>query len=329
MKKRSIMVGVASVVLLAVAIVIGFVQKDKALAASKGYFNDYNKLAVIEQGDSYCGIQGMSVHGDWAYYSKLQVINKQETGKAGIWAYNLRTGEKIKAYDGYSNNAVFYIGHANCLFVNNNFMYIAGTYNKGESNVPSIIRYNIENTGSRINLTNRQEFSLYSGKNKSGSRIIASGIEYAGSLGGFVVKSKTTIYFGNFTGDYFNWTKSYSLDNYVQCKDETINLDYNTCFTYQSIYYKDGILYLPLHSKKVAKQSVVVGFNLTSSTPDGAVLPAVNDSIVRITSNNAYPNLFEAEAVSCYNGKMIVAVNGRKAGDVAEDTLIEIKGFNF
>ena len=116
---------------------------------------------------------------------------------------------------------------------------------------------------------------------------------------------------------------------YLQCKDETINLDYNTCFTYQSIYYKDGILYLPLHSKKIAKQSVVVGFNLTYSTPDGAVLPAVNDSIVRITSNNAYPNLFEAEAVSCYNGKMIVAVNGRKAGDVAEDTLIEIKGFNF
>ncbi len=330
MKKKSFFVGLVSAVVLAATVVVGVSTKDKASAASKGYFNEYNKLATIEHGDGYCGIQGMSVYGDWAYYAKVQYFtNSGFTGNGGIWAYNLKTGQKIKAYEGSTNNAVLNIGHANCLFVNSNNIYIAGANNEGDSNVPSIVKYNIQNTGDRVNLTNRTEYKLYSGNNKTGRVIVGSGVEYAGSMGGFLVKSGTNIYYGNFADGYFNWTKKFSLDQYVTCNNETINLDYDTCFTYQSIYYKDGVLYLPLHSKKHAQQSVVVGFNLTSATPNGATLPAVDESLVRITSNNAYPNLFEAEAVSCYNGKMIMAVNGRKAGNVAEDTLVEIKGFNF
>lgn len=329
MSKKKILSGLV-VMLVFVAIIVGVSKKEKSLAASKGYFNEYNKITTIDHGDGYCGIQGMSVYGDWAYYAKIQKFaNQPFTGNGGIWAYNLKTGERIKAYDVATNSPVFRIGHANCLFVNSNHMYIAGTYNEGERNIPTIIRFNIENTGDRVNLTNRKEYKLFSQKDKKGNVIIASGIEYAGSMGGFVVKSKTSIYFGNFADDYFDWTKKYDLATQVKCKNEVIDLEYDRFFRYQSLYYKDGVLYLPLHSLKLAQQSLVVGFRLTSNTPNGTVLPAVDDSIVRITSNNAYPVTFEAEAVSCYNGKMIMAVNGKKAGNVTEDTLVEIKGFNF
>ena len=300
---------------------------DKASAATKGYFNDYTKLTTIEHGDGYDGIQGMSVYGEWAYYAKLQIKNKRETGKCGIWAYNLRTGNKIKVYNGTGNNAVFKVGHANCLFVNSKYMYIAaGEANKG------VIRYDLDFRGDRVNLTNKKIFKLYSEKNKQGDLLPVSGIEYAGSLGDFLVKCGDGIYRGQFVDGYFDYQYRYRLDTHVKCRDEVLNIQMEQDFTRQSMYFEDGIIYLPMSSKIHPQQSIVVGFKLDVTIPDGYLLNSVDDSIVRITSNNAYPHLYEAEAVDNYQGKMIMAVNGRKDVNgkaVGEDIIVEVKDFSF
>ena len=322
---------VAVVGMFAIAVVTFFSINvaNKAKAASTGYFNDYIKLATVEQGDGYDGIQGMSVYGEWAYYAKLQIKNGKETGKCGIWAYNLETGQKIKVYNGKRNKAVFKIGHANCLFVNSNYLYIAS----GDANM-GVIRYNIDHQGNRVNLTNKKTFKLYSERCKRGEKLPVSGIEYAGRLNAFILKCGNYIYLGEFNENYFAYHKRFEIEQQVaiNSRDEVLDLSPNVKFVRQSMYYDNGILYLPMSSKNNLKQSIVVGFRLDEHHQDNDILNSIDNSIVRITSTRAYPHLFEIEAVDNYKGKMIMAVNCRKEVNgkaVGEDIIAEVKTFDF
>lgn len=302
----------------------------KGDAATPGYFNDYDHDMVnkfsLEQNDGYDCLQGMSIYGDLAFYAKFKYVKDEanENHKVGIWAYNLKSGKKYKVYNGSSlTNAVFKLGHANCLFVNKNNLYVA----TGVAAWP-ISRYDLHIDGSNIYLTNRKNFKMPSGVSEA-----AYGIEYAGSMNQFLVRGLTTIYAGNFEGDRFVCNKKYKIGTSVNINGENVDITLrdpkNGGFTHQGIYYKDGNLYLPMINNRANQQSLVVAYKLNSNTANGATLQARNDMVVRITSNQAFPNLFEIEAVSCYNGEMYFAVNARKKGDIGCDFLSKVKGFRF
>ena len=126
---------VAIVTVLVVGTLIPSIVK-KVNAATPGVFTEYDKNMAkkfsIEEID-YGSTQWMSIYGDFAFYAKMVNISETDSEKekerkkdlVRIWAYNLKTGKKYPVYNKDTTNQNFLLAHANCLFVNGNYLYVA------------------------------------------------------------------------------------------------------------------------------------------------------------------------------------------------------------
>lgn len=312
---------------LVAVMIIGAVASSAIIKskAAGNYFSEYEGVVTGIEHIPYYGIQSLAMYGDYAFYIKVTEGQDPER-KAGVWAYNCATGEKKKVYNGHTDNAVFKLGHANCASIVGNYLYVATCVSDW-----TVSRFNIEDGGDRFYLTNRVNYTF---KNKSGANVQLTGLEYAPELGGFLAKNGDYIFLGNFSGNEFKCTKTYKLGLSLTFKNaqgntETLDLDRNKTFVRQGIYYKDNYLYLPVHNGKVKRQSLVVAYPLTASTPSGATLQPSGDRVVRITSNQAYPHTFEIEGIAAYKGKMIISVNAKKTENESNDFITYVKGFRY
>lgn len=303
----------------------------KVNAATPGLFRGYDSDMIneysLEEDDGFYSVQGMSIYGDLAFYAKIKEDGPKENTRVRMWVYNLETGKKYEVYNGSSmTKRDFKLGHANCLFVNKNYVYVATDIKEWP-----ISRYNLHINNGKVYLTDRVNFKMPSEINEA-----AYGIEYAGSMGQFLVRGLRTIYAGNFEGDTFVCDKKYKIGTTVNIEGEEVDIalkkvEEGGC-THQGIYYKDDYLYLPMINNQKMNQSFVIAFPLDSSTPSGSTLEASDDMVVRITSHKGFPDLFEIEAVSCYKGEMYIAVNARKKIDgrlQSYDFLSRVLDFRF
>ena len=322
--KKKLIGCVAIVTVLVVGALIPSIVK-KVNAATPGYFNQYDadlqKKISLDEGSGYDYLQGMAIYRDWAFYAKLDNKDKPDKdNKVRMWAYNLKSGKKFVVYNGSDlKNTDFRLGHANDIFINGKYVYVA-------TMVPEwpISRFDLNIDNGNIYLTNRVNISV---PGISETKKVY-GIEYAGSMNQFLVRGLTTIYAGNFEGDKFKYDKKYTISENVNIQGQNISITAGKKFAHQGIYYKDGYLYLPMTSLERTQQSLVVAYKLNSNTPNGSVLKASSDMVVRIDSNY-YSKVFEIEGVGCYNGQMYIAVNGRISDKETHDFITAVKDFRF
>lgn len=317
---------------MALAIILGInllINKKKASASSAtktGYFNTYNDIVNIEYDSNYTSAQAMNISNSKVWHVKAANEGTANYGKSRIWMYDLSTKKNYVVYNGNTSNYTFQIGHANCMYVGSNALYIATQ----ESGKPSIVKYSIGTSNNKYYLYDKKAFYVYSHNTKVTTPIAVTGINYASELGGFVVKNGLHIYSGNFSGNTFKWTKHYTIDTYLTVKTndgKTENINAAN-FVKQGMFYRGGILYIPMTNNNKMNQSIVVAYDLNASTANNAVLKEKNNVFFRITSSK-YSKLFEIEDVARHNGYMYANVNATDSTGKTYDRIIKFKDFTF
>ena len=318
------------VMVMAIVMAINFKSTKKISKASTvtktGYFNTYSDVVNIEYDKNYTSAQAMNTYGGKVWHIKIANDGTAKAGESRIWAYDLSAKKNNIIYNGNGSNYIFEIGHANCMYVGKSSLYIA-TQEDGKA---SIARYNIGTSGSKTYLYGRKNFKLYSHNTKVKTPISVTGINYAAELGGFVVKSGNHIYAGNFSGDKFNWTKHYTIDTNLTVKandgkTENINV---ASYIKQGMFYRNGILYMPMVNDKKLNQSIVVAYKLDASVANNAVLQERSDIFFRITSSK-YSKLFEIEDVARHNNALYCNANITDSTGKTYDKIIVFKNFTF
>ncbi len=311
--------------LLGMMIIGAFVMTTtQSFASNDGYFGGYDAIKSINLDSNYTSSQGFHIHKNEAYYVKIANKGTAKSGNSRIWVYDLQSKTNKVVYNGNSNNAEFQIGHANCIYVNAGYMYIATQ----ESNKPSVCRYKISTNGDKRYLYDREDYTVYS--DTAGTKISAvTGINFAPDLGGFLLKNGNHVYLGNFTNDKFVWTKHFTLNTNITVgtKNGTETINTND-FTKQGMFYKKGKIYMPMVKTNKQNQSLVVVYDINQNTPNNSVLKEDSNTFIRITSNE-YGKLFEIEDVAYYNGQMYANTNATYTRGGSNDMLIKIKDFTF
>lgn len=289
------------------------------------FSNSYTDVAGAEQDKNYGAAQGFDISGDYAYYAKIDNAANDTVRQAKIYAYNFKTKTTSNVYENTTSDDVFKIGHANCLCVKDNYMYIATMLDNG----PSIYRYTINNNNGSIILNDLQKFTVYSHDKSKTSGIKITGIHYAPDLNAFFVKLGLHVYYGNFEGSEFKWTKHFKIDTNLSFNTPsgTVNMNANE-YTHQGMYYKDGALYFPMTNSDTWNESIVVKYPVSASTQTESTLAEDPNSFVRITSQE-YSKLWEIECVAAYNGEMYAFNNMTTSSGVTDDKIIKIKDFSF
>ncbi|MBE5935880.1 MAG: hypothetical protein E7262_08850 [Lachnospiraceae bacterium] len=320
-KKRILTIAsLAFVGVMASAISIG-----KANAAYVGYFNTYKYVANIELDSNFTSAQAMNIYNSVAFHIKTANNGTARAGYSRIWAYDLTNNTNNPVYNKDTGGVEFQIGHGNCMYVGDGSLYIATQ----ETGKPSIVKYNYSNENGTYYLSNRKEFSVYSHNQSIKQPIAITGINYASELGGFLVKNGLDVYLGNFTNDTFQWTKHYILDTNltVQTNNGIENIDVKN-YIRQGMFYRSGILYMPMTNNNQKNQSIVVAYYLNQNTANEAVIPEIQNQFFRITSSK-YSKLFEIEDVARHNNQMYVNVNTTDASGRNYDRIIKFNDFTY
>ena len=303
------------------------VNSYKSSASSVGYFSTYKDITSIQTSAPYTSAQGMSIYGNKAYYIKTVNTSDHKSASSQVWVYNLDTGAKKQVYNTDNKSYSFKIGHANSLYVDSKYMYIA-TQLKNE---PSIYRLNVSCDNGKCYMGNLKKYKVYSSKTGDRKLMTVTGIEYANWMKGFLIKNGMKVYYGNFQGDEFVWTKSYDLHTNLTTTTKSGNeyIDFgNGKFIMQGMYYSKGILYLPMTNANKMGQSIVVAYSLDSSVKSGAILYPLTSRFFRITSK-MYKDLFEIEEVAYYGGRMYANVNAVDNSGKGSDRIIRFNDFNY
>ena len=325
-REKRIVLFLTTFITLAVALVIVLkFSSDKSKASTLGYFNTYSNVVGIELDSGYTSAQAMNICNNMAYHIKVANSGTVNEGKARIWAYDLKNNKNYVVYNGNTSNKVFSIGHANCMYVGTNSLYIATQ----ESGKASIYNYKIGKSNGKYYLYNKKEYKLYSHNTNVTAPIACTGINYASELGGFIVKNGHHIYLGKFSGDKFAWTKHYTIDTKLKVNTNkgTENIDV-TNYIKQGMFYRGGKLYMPMTNNKKKNQSIIVVYNLNANTKNNSVIPEFSTEFFRITSST-YSKLFEIESVARHNGELYMNVNATDAYGKNHDRIIKMKNFSF
>lgn len=323
--KRKIFI-VATCFFLIFSIVFSITSKE-SLAASLGYFSTYKNIAQIEHGNYYSSSQGMSIYGSKAYYIKTKNTKDYKTEPTQIWTLDMNTGYKKLVYNNDNKSNIFKIGHANSIYVNSKYMYIATQL----KNKASIYRYNVYWKNGKCSMSNLKKYKVYTSRTDKTKLLSVTGIEYAKELGGFLIKNGMKVYLGNFSTNEFVWTKCFNLGTKlsVVTKSGRENLDFgNGKFIMQGLYYKNGYIYMPMTNANKMWQSAVVAYPIKSTVKSGTTINPTNSHFVRITSKT-YKKLFEIEEVSLYNGQMYANVNAIDNNGKNSDRIIRINNFYY
>ena len=311
--------------LLGIIIIGAFtITSTQSNAAFDGYFGGYEAIKSINLDDNYTASQGFHIHKNEAYYVKIANKGTAKAGKTRIWVYDLKSKTNKVVYNGDTNNVEFELGHANCIYVNCGYMYIATQ----ESNKPSVCRYKIGTNGEKRYLYDREDYTVYS--DMANTKISAvTGINFAAELGGFLLKNGNHVYLGNFEGNKFIWTKHFTFNNNItiQTNNSTETINTND-FTKQGMFYKKGKIYMPMVKTNKQNQSIVVVYDISTDTPNNSILQEDSNTFIRITSKE-YGKLFEIEDVAYYNGQMYANTNATYTRGGTNDMLIKIKDFTF
>jgi hypothetical protein len=287
-------------------------------ASSIPYYSTYKDIVKIEDHAAYTPAQGMSITSGKAFYAK---INKN-TNTTRIWMYNLAKQKKYLVYNGNSSKTDFNMGHANSLYADSKYLYVA-TMN---ANKDAIQRYNINYSNGKYYLSNKKSYYIYSASSKL---LAISGIEYSTYLKNFIVKNGTHIFVGNFKDNEFKWTKHYTIStNFtVKGKTSTKKIDLSQ-YTHQGMYCRGKTLYLPFVKKDAMNQSIIVTYILDNNLSNNSVLKANPSPYFQITSQK-YKRLFEIEEIGYYNGEMYANVNATYTEGGNNDRIIKINNFKF
>ena len=293
----------------------------KSKASSVPYYSTYKDIVKIEDHSSFTATQGMSITSGKAFYTKLN----NNTGKIRIWMYNLSTQKKYVVYNGNSSKTEFDMGHANSLYVDSKYMYVATM----TPNEESIYRYNINYSNGKYYLSNKKAYFVYSHNKSNTNPISVAALEYSAYLDKFIVKSGKHLYIGNFVDNTFKWTKHYSLGSTVQVQGKTKleTLDLSE-YTHQGMYCRSNVLYLPFMKTNNKNVTIVVAYTLDKNLANNSVLKEKASPFIRITSQK-YQKLFEIEEVAYYNGQMYANVNATYTEGGNNDRIIRINDFYY
>ena len=323
-KKKSV---IMIVTLVFVCGIVFALNGSKASAASVGYFSTYKNIATIEHGNYYTASQGMSIYGNKAYYIKTIKTTDYKSAPTQIWTLDMNTGTKKLAYNSSNKSYVFKIGHANSIYVDGRYMYIAAQL----KNEPSIYRLNVSWSNGRCYMSNLKKYKVYTSKSSDRKLMTVTGIEYAKELGGFLIKNGMKVYLGNFKGDEFVWTKTFNLYTNITTKTKTGReyIDFGGGkFIMQGMFYKNGYIYTPMTNASKKWQSIVVAYPINSSVKTETTIYPSSSRFIRITSK-MYQKLFEIEEVAYYRGQMYANVNAVDNYGKNSDRIIRINDFYY
>ena len=289
------------------------------------YYDTYEDFAPAEHDKNYGAAQGFDISGGIAYYAKIDNASNDIDRQARIYAYDMKTRKTSYVYENNPSDTTFKIGHANCICVKDNYMYIATMLDNG----PSIYRYTITNSNGRIILTDLQKYTVYSHDKTRTTGIKITGLHYASDLNAFFVKLGIHVYYGNFEGNEFKWTKHFKVDTDLSFNtgSGTVKLNANE-YTHQGMFYKNGALYFPMTNSDTWNESIVVRYPVSVNMAAESTIAEDPNTFVRITSQK-YSKLIEIECVGEYNGQMYAFNNNTTSGGVTEDKIIKIKGFTY
>ena len=298
---------------------------NKAYASNAGYFATYTDVANIESNSIYTSAQGMSIYDGKVYYIRTESEADYKKAYSQIWTLDMKTGEQRQVYNVDEDRYVFKVGHANSLYVDGKYMYIATQL----SNEPSIYRYSLWWEEDICYMEDVKKYNVYSSKSEDRGLTAITGIEYAKELGGFLVKNGMTLYLGNFKEDEFVWDKTYTLKNkivvYTDEGTEYIDLS-NSKYIMQGMYYNKGYIYIPMTNKSNLAESIVVVYPINKSYKSGREIEAVSAPFIRISGADN-ERIFEIEEVASYNGAMYASVNAQSKFRMGRDKIIQINDF--
>ncbi len=304
-------------------------------AATKGYFKSVTEVSSLrgtadEKG--YATPEGMSIVDNYMFYATIN-----DKGNQKLNVHDLKTGGNFPVYNGNpsKNNTVFTeLGHANDIFVNKDYIYIA----VGVDGRPQVIRFKWHISNNKFYLDTKKEYYV---KNKAGNDwkgVLFSGIGYDEKAGLFILKRGTNIYTAKIDTPNlrFQIKEVYTLNlSNVKYDGKTYNIpelkekferehpgENLKCYAYQSMYYykyknkEGGRIYLPISHASTDDANrlhtgmvVVYEFNPKSAAQ---TLQPLSTTSFRVNMAAKYKNLMEFEGVSSYNNKLYFVANAVK-----------------